>query len=357
MMDQTTGKRPGSSLDAVFNSHQLERFCRRFDLDPSELEVNLLGWHKLCVLGKEAVYLLPRTPPNARALERELTFYGRFSERFAREGCPALPRLIARVKDPEICCYEIGVLTRLPGIPFARCMEDLSPERREGFLLDLTELVAAWHGVPAESAEPGLAPGRKAAATRVSLANWHRHLLRPERVGAAVDFIYGFLRKSHRRLGCGALPDPLGEPLSVCRQWTTVLMEIAEMPHVLVHGDVHEGHVLVQPGSLSITGIVDWETARVDNPVWDFNFGEWGTGICAWWGDLLALRRAMWSRYLAARGIQLESREGLNLFYTLWELVWLVHARRTDGHIVTGTDYATAVSEYARKLAAVTAML
>ena len=28
-----------------------------------------------------------------------------------------------------------------------------------------------------------------------------------------------------------------------------------------------------------LTGILDWETARIDQPFWDFDLGEWGTGL------------------------------------------------------------------------------
>ena len=55
-------------------------------------------------------------------------------------------------------------------------------------------------------------------------------------------------------------------------------MEIAsQLPHVLVHGDIHEDQLLVVDGQ--ITGILDWETARVDHPFWDFDLCEWGTGL------------------------------------------------------------------------------
>jgi aminoglycoside phosphotransferase (APT) family kinase protein len=71
---------------------------------------------------------------------------------------------------------------------------------------------------------------------------------------------------------------------------------------VLVHGDVHEDQLLADDGRL--TGIVDWETARVDHPFWDFDLGEWGTGF---WRrcrrDLSALWARAWTAYAHERGL------------------------------------------------------
>jgi aminoglycoside phosphotransferase (APT) family kinase protein len=71
---------------------------------------------------------------------------------------------------------------------------------------------------------------------------------------------------------------------------------------VLVHGDIHE-HQLLADGD-RITGILDWETARVDHPFWDFDLGEWGTGL---WrqhrAGFSALWATAWREYAAVGGI------------------------------------------------------
>ena len=58
-----------------------------------------------------------------------------------------------------------------------------------------------------------------------------------------------------------------------------------------------------------MTGIIDWETARVDHPFWDFDFGEWGTGL---WRrrrpDFGALWARGWRAYAQARGLETGSR-------------------------------------------------
>jgi hypothetical protein len=48
--------------------------------------------------------------------------------------------------------------------------------------------------------------------------------------------------------------------------------DAAQLAPVLVHGDIHEDQLLADGGQL--TGIIDWETARVDQPFWDLDLGE-----------------------------------------------------------------------------------
>jgi hypothetical protein len=59
-------------------------------------------------------------------------------------------------------------------------------------------------------------------------------------------------------------------------------------------------------GEVPADGIIDWETARVDHPFWDF--GEWGTGL---WRrrrrDFSALRTRGWRAYAQARGLDVDS--------------------------------------------------
>ena len=76
----------------------------------------------------------------------------------------------------------------------------------------------------------------------------------------------------------------------------------AEFAHVLVHGDLHEDQLLVVNGRL--TGILDWETARIDHPFWDFDLSEWGTEL---WrrhrADFSRLWSRAWQPYAIERGL------------------------------------------------------
>ena len=72
-------------------------------------------------------------------------------------------------------------------------------------------------------------------------------------------------------------------------------------------GDIHEDQLLADGERL--TGIIDWETARFDHPFWDFDLGEWGTGL---WRrrrrDFSALWARGWHAYAQVRGLDTDSR-------------------------------------------------
>jgi aminoglycoside phosphotransferase (APT) family kinase protein len=76
---------------------------------------------------------------------------------------------------------------------------------------------------------------------------------------------------------------------------------------VLVHGDIHQDQLLAEGGQL--TGIIDWETARVDHPFRDLDLGQWGTRL---WrrrrGDLSVLWAQQWRAYARARGVDIGPR-------------------------------------------------
>jgi hypothetical protein len=337
-------------IAAALNSWQLERFCSVFHVASGELEVVLSGWHKISIMSRDRVFLIPRAPQNARRLSRELSFYEWIDGR-----CPVpVPHLITRLRDRKISSCEIGVVSRLPGVPFAQRMLDVDAQQRARFLVRLAAVTAVWHHIAMDDLPAALSTRPPSTSSPLSTANWHRRVLIPGFTSYAVGFIYRFVR----RLAAGKeLPAMLANETATVALWTDACIELARLSPVLVHGDMHEHHVMVEPGSLSILGIVDWETVRAGNPVWDFNFGEWSTAICQWWSDLPDQRAGMWLRYLADRGLTVRHGEGLNLCFTLWDLLWMVHARRKTGNIVTGTDYPTAVEIHLQKLAGVTARL
>ena len=100
--------------------------------------------------------------------------------------------------------------------------------------------------------------------------------------------------------------DRLGRP-DRASAWADLLGSAAQLTPVLVHGDIHEDQLLADGGQL--TGVIDWETARVDHPFWDFDLGEWGTGL---WRrrrrDFSALWARGWAAYAQERGLDDDSR-------------------------------------------------
>jgi aminoglycoside phosphotransferase (APT) family kinase protein len=335
-------------IAAVLTTWQLERFCQRFDVAPGELEANFHGWRKHVILSKDRAFLFPRTPQFLKEFRRELALY----EAFAQVGSLPVPRLLARVKDRAISYYEFGVVTRLPGVPFVQSMDTMTYERLEQLLLDLVEIIFRWHRIPRGDLPAVLSVRSPGDGRRMTVNNWHERALSTETTKEAVDFIYRFVRRMN---GPHLLPGALAQEVETKRRWLAAIRELALLPDVLVHGDVHEESFLADPATLKITGVLDWEAARIGNPLWDFNFGEWGLGICRWFEHFPALRRAMWQRYLEITSTSLATTEGLHLFYTLWEMIWLVFKRRSQPTIViTGTDYETAIRIYLDKLCAAT---
>jgi aminoglycoside phosphotransferase (APT) family kinase protein len=88
---------------------------------------------------------------------------------------------------------------------------------------------------------------------------------------------------------------------------------------VLTHGDVHGEQLMTEQHA--ITGIIDWETAAIDNPIRDFNFREWGRG---WYRahepDFALLRERLWASYASARrGTPLPDWGTVHLFLSFLE--------------------------------------
>lgn len=341
----------GNPICAVLTPWQLEKLCRIFALDPSDMEANFDGWCKHVLMSKDIAFLFPRNPSFVGEVRRELAFY----EQFTNLGSDVLPRLISRVKDKDISYYEFGAITRLKGAPLNTLWADISFDQMEKVLINLAEVIAVWHSITLDQLPKFLHAPTRQESKRITIDNWHKKVLCPTSTEEAVDFIYRFVS----RMNTGdSLPETIAHEAETKAKWTKAMIELAELQCVLVHGDVHECHILIEPPDLKITGIIDWQTARVGNPVWDFNFGEWGMEICRWWDHLPALRQQMWSRYLEVRHIHLLTLNGLNLFYCLWDMIWLLYKRRNGGHpIPTGASYIDSVRIYLQRLDDVTAAL
>jgi aminoglycoside phosphotransferase (APT) family kinase protein len=115
--------------------------------------------------------------------------------------------------------------------------------------------------------------------------------------------------------------------------WADLLARAARHAPVLIHGDIHEDQLLADDGRL--TGVLDWETARIDHPFWDFDFGEWGTGI---WRrrrrDFGTLWDRGWGAYAEVRGLDTDARP-LEAAFRLRHALALLAGSADPG--VTGT--------------------
>ena len=258
----------GDPLWAVLTPPQLARFRTITGVGDASLAVDFTGWNKYVMLDAERVFLFPRRSANVEWFERELAVY----VALATADLPVVPRILGRFDDPGVYPYPFAAVARLPGA---------HPHDASELLGELGRAVARWH----EMSPPELAGARRPKHHERPAMLWLHRALDPATAGAAAA-------EAADRLGCG-------EKLA---RWTEMLGIGARHRHVLVHGDIHEDQLLAVDGRL--TGILDWETARVDHPFWDFDLGEWGTGL---WRthrrDFSRLWAIAWGAYASERGL------------------------------------------------------
>ena len=262
----------GDPLHAVLPPPQLRRFRGLTGVAETEpVEVVVAGWHKHVLLVADRAFLFPRHAAHVEGFERELAAY----QALAAAGVPLVPKLLDRWEDAGVHPYPFAAVTRLPG----RRLED-----PVGLLEQLGRAIAGWHALDPPAALRSATPPSEHDQPH---QRWLHRALDPTRTRDAVDEAVERLGRADQR-----------------RRWHEHLEAAAALSRVLVHGDVHEDQLLADGGSL--TGVLDWETARVDHPYYDFDFGEWGSGL---WRDhrpeFPELWRRMWTAYADARGLDL----------------------------------------------------
>jgi aminoglycoside phosphotransferase (APT) family kinase protein len=263
----------GRAVNAVLVPPQAERFASLVGVDTGQLVLNVSGWNKLVLLDADRVFLFPRSAASVEWFERELAAY----RALAGTGLSIVPRLLGRWEDPEIYPFPFAAVTRLRGE---------TPTAPEALLDQLGQAIARWHELQ-PPALPGARPPRHHDAPH---HRWLRRALDPATCASAA----------------AEAADRLGRPARA-PAWADLLARAAQLTPVLVHGDIHEDQLLAEGGQL--TGVIDWETARVDHPFWDFDLGEWGTGL---WRrrrrDFTALWARGWLAYAQQRGLDTDSR-------------------------------------------------
>jgi aminoglycoside phosphotransferase (APT) family kinase protein len=263
----------GPAVNAVLVPPQAERFASLVGTDVSRLALNVSGWNKLVLMDTDRVFLFPRSAAGVEWFERELIAY----RALAGAGLSVLPRLLGRWEDPEIYPFPFAAVTRLRGT---------APAAPEDLIEQLGRAIARWH----ELEPPTLAGARPPRHHEAVYHRWLRRALDPATSASAA----------------AEAADRVGRPARASA-WADLLASAAQLTPVLVHGDIHEDQLLADGGQL--TGVIDWETARVDHPYWDFDLGEWGTGL---WRrrrrDFSALWARGWRAYARQRGLDTDPR-------------------------------------------------
>ncbi len=258
----------GDPLWAVLIPPALARFRTLVKLGDAPLFVDFTGFNKYVLLTDDRVFLFPRQANNVEWFQRELATY----RALEAAGLAIVPRLIGEWHDDAIYPFPFAAVTRLHGG---------RPTDASDVLDQLGRAIAQWHQI----APPDLPGARPPAHHDRADTRWLRRALNP----------------ATSRSAAAEAADRLGHPERLAR-WTDLLDAAARHRPVLVHGDIHEDQLLVVGGQL--TGILDWETARIDHPFWDFDLGEWSTGL---WRrhrrDFSGLWSIAWQSYARERGL------------------------------------------------------
>ena len=309
-----------SNVYGILNYEQLERFCERMNVIPSTLRANFDGWRKLVLISKDRVFLFPRDPQRIEGLDLEATAYEIMND------YPELPvpKFIERVKDTQISYYEFVVISKLEGTAYAKYEKEVNADDVNKMLTNLAEVFAQWHNMEINDVPSKIYNSKIFNLVRYK---WEEHILESD-FQEAYDVIVDKVMKKVRELTPNLLDTLNSDKVDIL--WKECLLEIRNLSPVFLHCDIHEDQILVESKeSMKITGIIDWETVRVGNPVWEFNFYEWGFGIWKWSKNFPKYRRRMWEIYLEKRNIDLKYKEGLDLFYTLSEFLIVLNPETT----------------------------
>lgn len=292
---------------AVLIPPQLERFRAVTGIGDEPLAVNLTGWNKYVLLTSDRAFLFPRHAVNVEWFERELAVYRALEP----TTLTVVPRVVGAWRDDGVSPFPFAAVTRLRGE---------HPSDATELFAELGRSIAAWHAL----APPDLPGARPPAHHDRADQRWLRRALDPATARDAAAEAAVRLDARDRQSA-----------------WTDRLEAAACHPHVLVHGDIHENQLLAVGDEL--TGILDWETARVDHPFWDFDLGEWGTGL--WRGhrrDFSRLWSIAWHAYATERGIATDAVP-LETAFRLRHALTLLEAERDPALVGTIAEHLAAI--------------
>ena len=297
----------GDPLWAVLIPPRLFRFREVVQIADEHLDVDFTGWNKFVLLTDDRAYLFPREADDVEWFERELAAY----RALEAIGLPVVPRLLGEWRDETVYPHPFAAVSRLPGT---------HPADASDIFDQLYRAIAQCHEI-----ETPEIPGARPPAHHDRADNrWLRRALDPRTTREAV----------------GEAADRLARPDRIA-PWTERMEVAAQLSHVLVHGDIHEDQLLVVDGQL--TGILDWETARIDHPFWDFDLSEWGTGL--WRRHRLEFSRLWslaWRSYACERGLDPDP-EPLEIAFRLRHALFLRDTERDPSIAGTIDEHLAAI--------------
>jgi len=300
----------GSVLNAVFPGPAATRFLERFSLAASELEIDFTGWHKVAILCRDSAYLFPRYARDATLISRAIVAHELLA------ASPLVPDLLGSWIDSDIYPYRFAALARADGVRCPSLGPDVDPEFIVALMASLGAAIANYHNLSAGMVDFQDSRGRN--PSRLTARNWARQSLERDNTAESVGWA-----QTHLAQWLGVPHETPAESKYVLSReaahvWNYALRVLADIEPVMVHGDLHEGQlVLPDPGDARITCILDWDTAAVDNPIRDFNYGEWSIAFWTWRSSFLRFHHIMWEAYRAHRAVELPNSIFITLFYSL----------------------------------------
>ncbi|WP_168207637.1 phosphotransferase family protein [Microlunatus elymi] len=300
-----------SALEVVLTPPQRNRLREVLETaDLSGVRLTGEGWHRFAILAEDRVLLLPRSHRWVPGLEREavalplLTSY----------GIP-VPRLLARIVDDELWPYPVTMITRYRARSWAALQDNVDLGRWQRTLTQLGELVASYHKIniseiPAAIGNP--TPGS------------------PDPMEAELRHFEDYLVESRLEKLSFDLAVAAELPATRVDRWLQVIEPCLVLQPTLTHRDINEGQIMINSDG-DVCGLIDWESAGVQHPLSDFDFGEWGFGIWEHELEFSLLRKAFWDSYRNARGVDLPDWPPVHLLMTI------IGAPPPEGHTTAWT--------------------
>lgn len=296
-------------------TQQLDEFCRLQRLDRSSVEPRSNGAHRDVLMAPDRVYLFPRKPKYVTSMLRELQFL----KTAAGMVAAPLPRYLDLLHYPDVFASDIGVISRMDGDNWEDIQEQFSGEFIAAALDELVDLMLTWHSLSISSLPFVAEEGERLPFSEIPrMQAWLTDSLNPSSAGPTVEALHADLVRAARELDVD--PHRIISD-NVVAKWIQTVKSLAAMPRALLHGDMHEGQILLHPEARRrICGLLDWEAVQFGNPMMDFSFHKWGWGrIWVFRDRFPAWRRDLWGRYLNGRGIGGLSPESLHLYCCLTE--------------------------------------
>ena len=283
-------------LDVVLTPPQRNRLRHHLGVsDLTGIELTGEGWHRFAILAPDRVLLLPRSPRWVPGLEREATALG-LLESYAI----AAPRLLDRIVDDEFWPYPVTVVSRYQARSWAAYEADAGLPDLQHMLTELGRLIARYHSIPVN-----------AVPTSIALPTPHS----PDPFEAELRHFVDYLEPGRLEKIASALATAAQVPGRV-DHWLEVVRPCLDLAPTLTHRDINEGQIMIG-ADRQVIGLIDWESAGVQHPLSDFDFGEWGFPIFAWEADFLQLRKAFWQSYAETRGGELPDWRAVHLLMTI----------------------------------------